>query len=89
MQVIYGMQEKEITGSINLDYFDISLSLLAEGKHEAEEYHISGNKSEDKQYEIKDNGGGIYSENKYATIWNTLTGEEHEYWGINVCTAWW
>ena len=68
---------------INLDYFDIS-SPLAEGKHEAEEYHISGNKSEDKQYEIKDNGGGIYSENKYATIWNTLTGEEHEYLGYNV-----
>ena len=68
---------------INLDYFDIS-SPLAEGKHEAEEYHISGNKSEDKQYEIKDNGGGIYSENKYATIWNTLTGEEHEYLGYKV-----
>ena len=68
---------------INLDYFDIS-SPLAEGKHEAEEYHISGNKSEDKQYEIKDNGGGIYSENKYATIWNTLTGEKHEYLGYNV-----
>ena len=68
---------------INLDYFDIS-SPLAEGIHEAEEYHVSGNKSEDKQYKIKDDGGGIYSENKYATIWNTLTGEEHEYLGYNV-----
>ena len=68
---------------INLDYFDIS-SPLAEGIHEAEEYHVSGNKSDDKQYKIKDDGGGIYSENKYATIWNTLTGEEHEYLGYNV-----
>ena len=54
-----------LAAELILDYFDIS-SPLAEGKHEAEEYHISGNKSEDKQYEIKDNGGGIYSENKYA-----------------------
>ena len=68
---------------INLDYFDIS-SPLAEGIHEAEEYHVSGNKSDDKQYKIKDDGGGIYSENKYVTIWNTLTGEEHEYLGYNV-----
>ena len=68
---------------INLDYFDIS-SPLAEGKHEAEEYHESGKKTDDKQYKIRDNGGVIYSGSKYATIWNTLTGEEHEYLGYNV-----
>ena len=52
---------------INLDYFDIS-SPLAEGKaYEARKIIIyPRNKSEDKQYGNKDNGGGIYSENKYA-----------------------
>ena len=69
---------------INLDYFEIS-SPLAEGKHEAEEYHESGNKTENKQYEIKDDGGDIYSGSKYATIWNTLTGgDPDEYLGYKV-----
>ena len=61
---------------INLDYFEIS-SPLAEGKHEAEEYHESGNKTENKQYEIKDDDN--YSGKKYVIICNTLTSEEHEY----------
>lgn len=69
---------------INLDYFEIS-SPLAEGKHEAEEYHESGNKTDNKQYEIKDDGGDIYSGSKYATIWNTPTGgDPDEYLGYKV-----